>query len=129
MKYWKIGLLGITMGMLAQAGDLYPFTEESQATRFHTLTQELRCMVCHNQSLAESNAPFALTVKQQIYDAILQGQSDSEITTALVAHYGDSLLFDPPWTPRYYVLWVMPLLLVLCAGWVWCRQSSKVATS
>lgn len=97
---------------VALATDAYPFTQPAQAAQFEHLTHAMRCLVCQNQSLAESTAPFAQDLKHEIYEAIQQGQRDPEIAQMLVLRYGDAILFEPPWEPRYYGLWLAPGLLL-----------------
>jgi cytochrome c-type biogenesis protein CcmH len=82
------------------------------------LTSELRCLVCQNQSLADSHADLAIDLKNQVRAQMQAGKSDSEIRDYMVARYGDFVLYDPPFKLSTLLLWVGPfaLLLVGLAG-------------
>lgn len=95
------------------AQDFYPFKQPIQQQRFQALTSEFRCLVCQNQNLAESNAPLAADLRQQIYQKILQNQSDQQIVEYLVARYGDTVLYKPPLTNYTIGLWFGPFLLLM----------------
>ncbi|OQW90825.1 MAG: hypothetical protein BWK79_18615 [Beggiatoa sp. IS2] len=91
------------------------FTNADQESRYQHLLNELRCVVCQNQSLADSNAELAQDLRDQVRMMIIQGRSDSEVTEFLVARYGDFVLYNPPFQPTTYLLWLGPLLLFLVA--------------
>jgi cytochrome c-type biogenesis protein CcmH len=95
------------------ASPRYPFHDAKQEAQFVHLTQELRCMVCSHQSLAESNAPFALDMKDLIANKIRQGESDKDIINFLSERYGDVILFNPPLKYVTAALWFCPLLFIL----------------
>lgn len=88
------------------------------AQRLHQLTQELRCVVCQNESLADSTAPLAQDLKREIAQRLRQGQSDAQITDFLVARYGDFVRYRPPWRAATLLLWLGPLCFVGLALWV-----------
>jgi len=91
----------------------YPFSSKTQEAQFTHLITELRCMVCHHQNLAESEAPLALDMKQVIYQKVSAGESDSEIRTFLTDRYGDVILFKPPFKIMTWFLWLAPLLFII----------------
>jgi cytochrome c-type biogenesis protein CcmH len=95
------------------AAENYPFTQMTQEAQFKHLTSELRCMVCQHQSLAESDAPLAMDMKQLIYQKVLAGESDAEIQVFLTERYGDAILFKPPLKLMTWALWFAPLLFLL----------------
>ena len=97
---------------LSAAEDFYQFKSSIEQERFATLTSELRCLVCQNQNLAESNAPLASDLRQQVYLHIQQGQSDSQIVDYLVARYGNFILYRPPLNAVTLGLWIGPLLFL-----------------
>jgi len=101
--------------LLFAANDIYSFHSTQQQNQFETLTTELRCLVCQNQNLAESNAPLASDLRQQIYQKILQGQSTQDIINYLVARYGDFILYQPPLRVTTFLLWFGPLLFIVIA--------------
>ena len=82
------------------------------------LSEKLRCLVCQNQTLAESNASLAIDLKNEIREKFAQGQSESQIVDYLVARYGDFVLYRPPFKAITALLWLGPLILVL-AGLLW----------
>jgi cytochrome c-type biogenesis protein CcmH len=80
--------------------------------RVMTLAEELRCLVCQNQTLAESNAPLAEDLRNQVREKMRQGQSDKEVVDFLVERYGDFVLYRPPLKATTILLWFGPLLLL-----------------
>jgi cytochrome c-type biogenesis protein CcmH len=96
---------------LALADELSP----EQARRYQQLTQELRCLVCQNQNIADSNAPLAADLRAQVYAQIRAGRSDEEIKTYAAERYGDFVLYRPPFKAATVLLWLGPLLLVALA--------------
>ncbi|MBS0358886.1 MAG: cytochrome c-type biogenesis protein CcmH [Proteobacteria bacterium] len=96
--------------------DIYPFKNTQQEERFSVLLQNLRCLVCQNQNLADSNAPLAEDLRQQIYEMVIKGDSDDEIIKYLLKRYGKFILFKPDLDPNTYLLWIGPFILFLMAG-------------
>jgi cytochrome c-type biogenesis protein CcmH len=97
----------------AQAIEPMPFANHAQELRFQHLTRELRCPMCQNETLADSNAPIARDLRNQIFQMMQQGRSDEEIKQYLVARYSKFVLYDPPLTPGTWLLWFGPLLILL----------------
>ena len=85
--------------------------------RVMALSNELRCLVCQNQTIADSNAPLAEDLRNQVREKMRQGSSDSEILDFMVARYGDFVLYRPPFKATTFLLWFGPLLL-LAAGFI-----------
>ncbi len=81
--------------------------------RVMALADELRCLVCQNQTLADSSAELAIDLKNQIREKLKQGMSERDITDYLVARYGDFVLYRPPFKATTLLLWFGPLLLVV----------------
>ena len=81
--------------------------------RVVNLTSELRCLVCQNQSLADSHADLAIDLKNQVRSQMLAGKSDAEIRNYMVARYGDFVLYDPPFKSSTLLLWAGPFALLL----------------
>jgi cytochrome c-type biogenesis protein CcmH len=111
-KYVFQFLMLAVLGSCFAAQDVYPL-DASLKQRFQTLTSEFRCLMCQNQNLAESNAPLASDLREQIYQKIKQGQSDKEIITYLASRYGDYVLYRPPFNIYTAALWCGPFLLLL----------------
>lgn len=87
--------------------------------RLKRLEGELRCLVCQNQTLADSNAGLADDLRHEVRELALAGKSDDEIRAYLVARYGDFVLYDPPVKPLTWMLWFGPFALLLGGGTVW----------
>jgi cytochrome c-type biogenesis protein CcmH len=83
--------------------------------RLKGLAEELRCLVCQNQTIADSHAPLAVDLRNQIREQIGQGRSDDQIRGYMVERYGDFVLYRPPFKPLTLVLWLGPFVL-LAAG-------------
>jgi cytochrome c-type biogenesis protein CcmH len=93
------------------------FSSPEQEQRFKSLAEELRCAVCQNQSLADSDAPLAQDLRQEIFMMLEAGASDEDIKRFLVDRYGDFVLYRPPVRGNTLLLWLGPgLLLVLGAA-------------
>ena len=84
-----------------------------QEQRYHNLLHELRCLVCQNQSLAESDAGLAADLRDEVKAMIVEGADDDEIFKFMTERYGDFVLYEPPFKPQNYLLWVAPFLLLL----------------
>lgn len=97
----------------ADVYDNYSFASSSETQRFTRLTKEIRCVVCQNQSLADSNAPLANDLRAKIYHLMLEKQSDAEIKAYLVKRYGEFILLRPPFNQLTVLLWLFPLLGLL----------------
>ena len=103
----------------AQAGvtlEAFKFNTEAEEQHFKDLIEELRCLVCQNQSLLDSDAELAHDLRAEVYDMIQAGKTDEEIIDFLVARYGDFVLYKPPVKPSTYLLWFGPFVLLIIAG-------------
>ena len=88
------------------------FESSSQESRYKALIAELRCLVCQNQNLADSNADLARDLRLLTYNMILSGSSDTEIVQFMVSRYGDFVLYRTPFKPSTALLWLAPLLFL-----------------
>jgi cytochrome c-type biogenesis protein CcmH len=89
------------------------FDDAAQEERYNALTLELRCTVCQNQSLADSDAPLAQDLRAEIHEMMMAGRSDSEIKSFLTERYGDFVLYRPPIQSNTLALWAVPVALLL----------------
>jgi len=89
--------------------------------RLKTLEEELRCLVCQNQSLADSNAPLAEDLRREVRALADAGKNDQEIRDFLVARYGDFVLYKPPVKATTWLLWFGPFALLLGGAVAWWR--------
>lgn len=80
--------------------------------RYQTLIDELRCLVCQNQAISDSNADLAAQLRNEVYNQIIQGKSDEDILDFMTTRYGDYVLFDPPVKQSTLLLWVGPFLVL-----------------
>ena len=86
--------------------------DEALDARLKSLETQLRCLVCQNETLAESAAPLAEDLRKEVRELAVAGKSDDDIRAYLVARYGDFVLYKPPVKPVTYVLWFGPFLLL-----------------
>jgi cytochrome c-type biogenesis protein CcmH len=120
MKRLRTALLLCALAASAQAADTpFHFDQPEQAARYQHLTEELRCLVCQNQNLADSHADLAQDLRNEVYRMITSGQTDRQIIDFMVARYGEFVLYRPPVSPLTWLLWFGPFLLLAGAGGVW----------
>ncbi|MEX0900036.1 MAG: cytochrome c-type biogenesis protein [Gammaproteobacteria bacterium] len=113
-------LLMLIAPATAFAIDTATFDDAATEARYRALIAEIRCLVCQNQSLADSNAPLAVDLREEVRAQIARGASDDEVVSYLTARYGDFVLYKPRFTAVTAVLWLAPLLLLLIgAGLAW----------
>ena len=109
-----IFLLALQFNHLAYAGEAASLAEDPVVEqRLMVISEELRCLVCQNESLAGSRADLALDLRREIRTLIKTGKTDAEIMDFMVSRYGDFVLYRPPVKPITYVLWFGPFLLLL----------------
>ena len=100
--------------ILVFAADAVPTDKDPlAAARAVALSEKLRCLVCQNQTIADSNAELAQDLRRQIHEQIAAGKSDNEIVDYMVARYGDFVLYQPPVKRTTLLLWAGPALLVV----------------
>ena len=114
---WAFGLaivIGLVGGAAHAASVFEPrgFTSPEHEERYHTLIDELRCLVCQNQTIADSNADLASDLRREVYRMVEEGQSAEEIAGFMVARFGDFVLYRPPLQGGTVLLWAGPFLLV-----------------
>ena len=114
---WQRILVGLvlclTSTMSGAATDYYQFDTTSEQQRFAVMTAQMRCLVCQNETLAESNAALAHDLRQQIYHQITEGKTDLEIIDYLTSRYGNYILYKPPLNCTTWILWFAPLTMLL----------------
>ncbi|MBS0516142.1 MAG: cytochrome c-type biogenesis protein CcmH [Proteobacteria bacterium] len=117
MNRWLCSLAAalLSLGLVAATAyaiDPLPFKDRAEEVRFQQLTRQLRCLVCQNQDLADSDADLARDLRKQVFDLMREGKTDAEIKQFLVARYNDFVLYDPPLKPGTWLLWFTPFALV-----------------
>lgn len=91
----------------------YMVADPEMEKTVNEISNELRCLVCQNQTIADSNAPLAVDLKNQVRDMVESGQSQSDIIDYMVTRYGDFVRYRPPMNASTMLLWVGPFLLLL----------------
>jgi len=94
-------------------------------TRARTISAELRCMVCQNQSIDDSNAELAKDLRVLVRERIVAGDTDQQVLDYIVSRYGEFVLLKPPFAINTILLWGMPVFLLLIGGAVVFRQASR----
>ena len=95
--------------------ETYSFENTDQEKRYQSMITELRCLVCQNQNLADSNADLAKDLRAQTHAMIIAGKADADIVDYMVERYGDFVLYRPPFKASTWLLWVGPFLILLIA--------------
>lgn len=104
-------LLMYFMAVSVNAMDFYHFNNSNEQRKYDTITHNLRCLVCQNQSIADSDAALARDLREIIYVKIQKGESNKKINQYLKARYGDYILYDTPINYKTYFLWMLPFVL------------------
>lgn len=108
------------------AVDPFDFESAEQQQRFYHLTNELRCPKCQNQSVADSNAPIAQDLRQEVYRLMTEEQAnDQQVIDFMLARYGEFVLYTPRLEAKTILLWFSPLILLLIGGLVLIRILKK----
>lgn len=118
-------LLGALVSPVAAQDRLPPapyayqqLNDPAKEARAKALMEELRCLVCQGQSIADSDAPLAGDMRHEVRSKIAAGESPDEIKTWLVARYGNWVTYDPPFDAATALLWLGPLLFLAIGGWL-----------
>lgn len=129
----RIMICFIVLSSVVNADDKpFKFTDNVLQDRYNVLLEEIRCLVCQNQSLADSNADLAQDLRDEIQQQLFAGKDDNEITQFLVERYGDFVLYRPPLQKNTWLLWFGPFLFlffgVLIAIVIIRKQSKETTT-
>ncbi|WP_088286208.1 cytochrome c-type biogenesis protein [Ideonella sp. A 288] len=112
-------------GPMAWAADAKPLAEDPVLeARVNGLAEELRCLVCQNQTIADSHAGLAVDLKNQIREQLKAGRTEQQVRDFMVERFGDFVLYSPPVKASTVLLWVGPFVLLLVAGWA-LRQAMR----
>ena len=112
MSPGMLSRLAAALALAAGAALAQPATDQAFEARLKRLEADLRCLVCQNQTLADSNAPLAEDLRREVRALAVSGKSDAEIREFLVARYGDFVLYKPPVRESTWLLWFGPFLLL-----------------
>lgn len=106
-----------------------PLADAIASERFRHLASELRCLVCQNQALSDSNAPLAQDLRNEVARLMVEGRSDEQIKTFLIDRYGEFVLYRPAFSARNALLWVGPFLLLAIGALTWWRLGRRAVTT
>lgn len=131
MRQVLLGLMVLMLGATASAEEtsIYGlnFKDGAERDRYQALISELRCLVCQNQSLSDSDAPLAQDLREEVHRIMSGGQSDEEVIDFLVDRYGDFVLYRPPLRRSTLVLWFGPAVLLIVAVFLALRTVNRRA--
>lgn len=120
-------LAAILLVVLGCAGTAYAidsqpaFDDPALQARYVKLIHELRCLVCQNETIADSNADLAADLRRDVHEMIANGRSDKQILAFMTARYGDFVLYRPPFEPKTWLLWAAPGALLLIGAGIFAR--------
>jgi cytochrome c-type biogenesis protein CcmH len=115
MRWLLTALLVVWIGAVHANVEALQFDTPQMEKRYRHLINELRCLVCQNQNLADSNAELAQDLRRKTYEMIAAGKTDAEIIDYMVERYGDFVLYRPPVNRTTAVLWYGPFLILIIA--------------
>ena len=101
----------IAANVYAAPIETFKFDSPETEKVFHKLSEEVRCLVCQNQNVAESNADLAKDLRLEIYTMLQEGKTEDEIVEFMVQRYGDYVLYRPPFKPMTWLLWFGPVII------------------
>jgi cytochrome c-type biogenesis protein CcmH len=114
-------VLCLATGLAWAADTPHTFTDPAQQVRYEYLLNELRCLVCQNQSLADSHADLAQDLRDEVYRMVTAGEDEAAVLRFMVARYGDFVLYRPVIKPLTWSLWFGPLGLFVIVAILWWR--------
>jgi cytochrome c-type biogenesis protein CcmH len=119
-------VLGAALPVLAIDAER-AFEDPAMQERYEHINRELRCLVCQNQTIADSNATLAQDLRREVREMLAAGKTDDEIRTFMIERYGDFVLYRPRMTASNFLLWAAPVLLLLLGTFVGIRVIRKQA--
>jgi cytochrome c-type biogenesis protein CcmH len=114
--------------ILALALPVFAAEDALLEKRVAALAHELRCLVCQNQTLADSNAPLAVDLRNQIREQLKAGRTERDVLDFMVARYGDFVLYRPPFKASTVALWLGPFVLLAIGAWILYRRLARRRT-
>tara|TARA_Y100001936_G_scaffold234608_1_gene261882 strand:- start:192 stop:563 length:372 start_codon:yes stop_codon:yes gene_type:complete len=115
----KIALMFLLLPFQVVPDDLNTNLTATQQELYQGIIQEVRCLVCQNQSIAESNAELAKDLREEVFQQVEQGRNEAQVKSYLKERYGDFVLYEPSFKQSTYFLWLSPvLILILILGWL-----------
>ena len=120
---WLFTVAGAALAIDTQKA----FDDPALQARYEDINRELRCLVCQNQTIADSNATLAQDLRKEVREMIAAGKTDDEIRDFMIERYGDFVLYRPRMTATNFLLWAAPVLLLLLGGFIGIRYIRKQA--
>ena len=123
-----------TITLFVNAGvEVREFGDATQERRYHKLIDELRCLVCQNQNLADSNAQLALDLRNKVFEMVTSDKTDKQVTDYMVERYGEYVLYNPPLDLVTSILWIgpfvaLPAAILLLLIYILNRSKTKPVT-
>jgi cytochrome c-type biogenesis protein CcmH len=126
-----ISLLLVSIRVFAV--DFHQLDDPEKQKTYELINSELRCLVCQNQTIADSNAELAGDLRRQVFEMLQQGKSKDDIITFMTDRYGDFVLYNPPFKAKTSLLWVGPIVFLLIGlamvFWIIRRKKNTVSTT
>ena len=113
MKLLQVLILSILSFSCMSGVEYKKFDNPEQEQAYKVLVNELRCLVCQNQTIASSNADLAKDLRRQVYEMLQQGKSQQEIVDFMIQRYGDFVMYNPPFKAKTGLLWLGPAVFLL----------------
>lgn len=109
----------------SEVKEVYPFSDLGEQSLFYNIIGKLRCTVCQNQNLSDSNAPLAIDLRDRIYKQVLSGNSEAQIIEFATNRYGNFILYTPPleWSTSW--LWIGPVFTLLIAMLIFTKKITR----
>jgi len=121
LRAWLVAALLVLCGTAYAIDAEDAFDDPVLQKRYENINRELRCLVCQNQTIADSNATLAQDLRREVRDMIAAGQTDAQIREFMIERYGDFVLYRPRMTAGNFLLWAAPVLLLLIGAFVLVR--------
>ncbi len=115
-RSWLAALIILTCGLALAIEPGDAFEDPEMQARYEKISSEVRCLVCQNQTIRDSNAFLATDLKREIRRLMEEGKTDAEVYDFLVARYGDFVLYSPRKSGKTLVLWIAPFLFIAVGG-------------
>ena len=115
-RSWLAALIILTCGLALAIEPGDAFEDPEMQARYEKISSEVRCLVCQNQTIKDSNAFLAADLKREIRRLMEEGKTDAEVYDFLVARYGDFVLYRPRKSGKTLVLWIAPFLFIAVGG-------------
>lgn len=131
MTVARLGCLSLLLAFAFSSAAIDPdnLADPALQARYEIIIDELRCLVCQNQTIADSNAELAVDLRRQVRAMLETGSTDDEIRDYMVSRYGDFVLYRPPLAPRTLAVWFGPLILLILGAVVVARVVNSHQTT